>query len=299
METEACDEDLKVQSRTSSPTGDRSVQATRDALTCVDREGSDIWRFDFGPRPGSGVVSHADCEYSLDGTAVWLYRPDVCSGRGDTDRWFALDAATGAVLGDAAIPTSGGHGGTHHVHPDGRDVLLDVGCGQDGSYLFSGRIDQGRMEWSAWPSADAPGWGYQYMTGLSADGRLVLAFDHDGEEVVVYEFATGTALVRIPYAAFGYDLEEDRIETARMFTGRFVDDRTAVVEFQGETSENEEEEGEPEWAAAGLDECTDFIAYHAIDLREGCVIGPCDADGSHAGERSRFRRPEDRPRQGA
>lgn len=100
-----------VQSRALSPSGDHAAIATRDLLACVDRTGNELWRFEFGPVTGREGLSRSDCRYSLDGTVVWLYRPDDYAGRGDIDRWFALHAATGEVIGDAPLPTPGGETG--------------------------------------------------------------------------------------------------------------------------------------------------------------------------------------------
>ena len=273
-----------VQSRALSPSGDHAAIATRDLLACVDRTGNELWRFEFGPVTGREVLSRSDCRYSLDGTVVWLYRPDDYAGRGDIDRWFALHAATGEVIGDAPLPTPGGHGASQFLHPDGIHILLDVGCGQDGSYLFKGWIDQGRMASTPWPSADAPDFGDQRIADVSEGG--VMVFDHEGDEVAFLDFPSGTATWKLPLEDLGYDLETDRLETVCLWSGRYLDGRIAVVELRGETGEAGDDASD--WAAAGLGELEEFTAYQAIDLQERRVIGPADADGSHTGRRPRF-----------
>lgn len=271
--------------------GDRIAISTGEFLVCLDRAGTELWRFDFGPREDAPGSARTNCRFSFDGTVVWLYRPDMYSGHGESDRWFALDAATGAVLGDAALPTVGGHGGHHVVHPDGEHVLLEVGCGQDGCYLFKGRISQGAMEWAPWPVAEDPNQSDQRIGALSPDGRQVMAFEHEDMSVALtavtfLDFPSGTVQWQIPLEDFGFDLETDQIETIFLWDGRYLDDKTALVEFKGETGEIEE--GTPDWAADGLGEWADYRAYQAVDLVERRVIGPADASGAHTGRRPRF-----------
>lgn len=273
-----------AQSRDES--GDRIAIATGDLLACLDTTGTELWRFDFGPRSEAPGGARTNCRFSLDGSAVWLYRPDLYSGRGPSDRWFALDAATGAILGDAALPTVGGYGGHHLVHPDGVHVLLEVGCGQDGAYLFKGRIEQGAMAWAPWPVADDPERSDQRIGALAPDGTQVMAFEYDDKAVTFLDFPSGAAQWRIPLEEFGFDLETDQIETVFLWDGRYLDDTTALVEFKGETGEIEDDT--PEWAEAGLDEWSDYRAYQAVDLVARRVIGPAAADGAHTGRHPRF-----------
>ncbi|MDN3239531.1 hypothetical protein [Glycomyces tritici] len=276
--------DIKAQSRDES--GGRVAIATRDFLVCLDRAGTELWRFDFGPREDGPGSAWSNCRFSRDGAVVWLYRPDMYSGHGPADRWFALDAATGAILGDAALPTVGGQGGHHHLHPDGVHVLLEVGCGQDGSYLFKGRIDQGALDWAPWPVADSPDQCDQRIAALAPDGSQVMAFEYNDTAVTFYGFPSGAVQWQIPMEEFGFDLEADQLETVFLWSGRYVDDTTALVEMKGETGEIEE--GAPDWAADGLEEWTDYRAYQAVDLIERRVIGPADAAGAHTGRRPRF-----------
>jgi outer membrane protein assembly factor BamB len=285
--------DEAVESHAVHPDGTRAVFATRDALVCVDRDGTEVWRFDFSPSSPQAGIAQADCTYSRDGTAVWLYRPDVYAGRGDDDCWFVLDASDGAVIGDAALPTFGGHGASQFVHPDGIHVLVDVGCGQDGSFVFLGRIDDGRLAWRPWPEADDPDFGTQCVVDVSADGRHVMAIEHDGCEVVFYDFATAEARLRIAVEEFGFD--EGGLESVYLTQekSRIIDERIAVVQLYGETGEADEpgelESTSPEWSEAGVGSLSDFVAYQAIDFIDGCIIGPSSVDGVHDGELPEYR----------
>jgi outer membrane protein assembly factor BamB len=295
MATAAVPSDLdgEVESQATAPGGEQTVYATGDLLVSVDRAGTRQWRYEFGPRAEPMGNSRTGCAYAGDGSAVWLYRPDVYAGRGEADRWIALDAATGAVLGEAALPVpGGGQGALHHPHPDGVHMLLDVGCGQDGTYTFLGRIDRGRMDCSPWPGAETPAFGDMSVTDLSADGGRVLAVGFDDGAVSVLDFPSGSVVWRLALADFGFDLEADRLETAFLWDARFLDERTALIEFKGETGEFDEEEdddaNDPDWAASGLGEFEDYAAYQVIDLASRRVLGPADATGARDGDRPRF-----------
>jgi hypothetical protein len=274
-----------VQSRDEAPAGDRIAISTSDFLVCLDRAGVELWRFDFGP--GNGVVGSArtNCRFSLDGNVVWLYRPDLYSGHGETDRWFALDAADGAILGDAALPTVGGHGGSQLIHPDGVHVFLQVGCGQDGCFVFKGWIEGGVTS-VPWPVGEGSDHRDRWIAALSPDGGQIMAFECDDEVVTFRDCASGAVQWQITLQDFGFDLEADRIETIFLWSGRYVGDGIAIVEFKGETGEVDEHA--PDWAAAGIGELDEYRAYAAIDLHARRVLGPAGADGAYTGEHPRF-----------
>ena len=278
----------EIQSQAAGPNGEQAVYATADVLVSVDRNGKERWRYDFGLRRKAMGNSWTNCAYSGDGAVVWLYRPDMYADRGDDDRWIALDAATGAILGEALLPVPGGHGASHHPHPDGVHMMLDVGCGQDGAYTFLGWVDHGRMDWSAWPSPVSPMFGDLSVTGLSADGRRVLAVGFDDRAINILEFPSGTVAWRLDLADFGFDMEDDRLKTAFLWHARFLDERTALITVKGETGELDEDEDKPVWAASGLGEFEDYAAFQVIDIASQRVLGPADATGARDGDRPRF-----------
>ncbi|WP_051806422.1 hypothetical protein [Streptomyces sp. NRRL F-2747] len=57
------------------------------------------------------------------------------AGREQSDQGVAYDADSGAVVARHELETSG-HGGIHLVHPTDGGVYLDVGEGQDGTFIF-------------------------------------------------------------------------------------------------------------------------------------------------------------------
>jgi hypothetical protein len=277
-----------IQSQATSPGGESAVYATEEILVSADRLGTEQWRFEFGPVIDRRGVSLTDCAYSADGAVVWLYLPEMCTGRGVNDRWLTLDAADGTVLDETALTVpGGGQGALHFPHPDGVHMLLDVGCGQDGSYVHLGRTDQGRMICSPWPSAASPTFGELCITDIAADGNRVAATDHAGTEVSVLDFPSGNAELRFTLADFGFDVDADQLSTVFLRNASFLDQKTVLVQFVGETDEPDPDRPAPDWADAGLGEFQDFTAYQVVDLTEQRVIGPADADGAHDGPRPR------------
>ncbi|TDC00988.1 hypothetical protein E1091_03755 [Micromonospora fluostatini] len=131
-----------------APDLSRAVYATPDRVDCVDRAGATVWQLDFPPAATQRPNAHNRCDFSLDGTVVWIYRPDGLARNGadtDTDTWLAVDAGTGHILAQTPLD-SVGHGGEHIAHPDGVHMVLDVGEGQDGTRVYRGRLDGDRIE---------------------------------------------------------------------------------------------------------------------------------------------------------
>ncbi|KXK59094.1 hypothetical protein AWW66_26175 [Micromonospora rosaria] len=59
-----------------APDLSRAVYVTPDRLTCVDRAGATVWQLDFPPAASERANAQHRCDFSLDGTVVWIYRPD-------------------------------------------------------------------------------------------------------------------------------------------------------------------------------------------------------------------------------
>ncbi|WP_125611724.1 hypothetical protein [Actinomadura sp. WAC 06369] len=245
-----------------SPDLEHAVYTTDKELVCVGRDGTPRWRMDFGAAPTPYMNGRASCAFSQNGEVVWLYRPDMAlRGAGHTDQWFALDAATGAVLGQTDLG-SGGHGAFHFAHPDGEHMLLDVGEGQEGSRVYRGRLEGGGISVTeyAWDG----------LFDLSPDGRRMLTVeDVPGtllQQLRVRTFPDGQEEIAVQADSFGYD--EDRHET--FFIGwivGFLDARTAIVSVHGERVTALDEFGDPE-------DFEDFQENYLVDVHVGRVLRP-------------------------
>jgi hypothetical protein len=167
---------------------------------------------------------------SVDGRAVWVYRPDSMAGRGRFDQWVALNAATGAIIAQADLGTVG-HGGEQFRHPDGEQLLLDVGEGQDGSTIFRGALVADRLELVRYP------WGDRCLIDLTPDGSQFMTVHHDQADVAFHTYPGGEATLKLPVEAFGYDPYETYVEWSG---GGYLTADTAIVTLGGEADDEKE-----------------------------------------------------------
>lgn len=221
----------------------RAVYTTLDAAVCVRSDGTEAWRSAFEPPSTEALGHRPSCAFSLDGSVIWIYRPDSMAGRDGCDQWVVLDAATGAGLAGEELDTAG-HGGTHFPHPNGEHVLLDVGEGQDGTSVFRGRLSPGELELFRYP------WNDRCLVALAPDGDGFMTVDHEQEDVAFHAYPDGDVTLRLPVEAFGHDPDDCFVE----WGGGYLTPDTAIVTVGGET------EDEQEW----------FRAYR-VDLRSGQV----------------------------
>jgi hypothetical protein len=229
-----------VQGHALSSTADRLVYAAGDEVVCT---GAAEWRFDLGPRDPKARVAYTGCTFSLDDTVVWIYSPDAMAGRAERrDRWIALDAATGAVRESYDLDCVG-QGGQMIPHPNGDDVLLDVGEGQDGSRTFRVRLGG--------PLSSYP-WHDRVLVDLAPSGRQFMTVDHGQQDVAFHTFPGGEVVVRVPIAP----LEDDPGDAGFEWTGGYLDEATAVVVVAGVAEDDEEEE---------------WWRYNTVDVADGTM----------------------------
>ncbi|MFD4676342.1 hypothetical protein ACFWNN_41935 [Lentzea sp. NPDC058450] len=230
-----------------------AVYTTDNELVCVGRAGDVRWRHAFGAFQEKVLGVRAGCAFSLDGKTVWLFRPDAMGNWNDSqDTWHVLDAATGTVLASAELETVG-HGGAHHVHPNGTDVLIDVGEGQDGVLLFRGRLDGTALEVVPYPWAD------RVLVGIAADGRHFLTIGHEQDTAEFHSYPDGEVVHQVSLADLGYE-EDAWLE----WTGGYLDADTAFVVVGGEHDDEE------------------WFRHHLIDVRTGAHLGTFDAHTPNA-----------------
>jgi hypothetical protein len=236
-----------------APDLSRALYATPNRVTCIDRHGSTLWQLDFEPASSARPNAYNCCDYSLDGTVVWVYRPDAMARSADTDAWLAVDADAGRILARADLG-SVGHGGKHVAHPHGEHMLLEVGEGQDGTRVYRGRLDRGRIGLFEYP------WGNRVLVSVTPDGSHFMTVDHQGADAAFHTYPDGAVVAQIPIGALGRELFEAFVEPI----GGYLDDFTAVVTLAGET-QNEEE----------------WFERYLVDPRTGEVRGRIDVPSAH------------------
>ncbi|WP_394618621.1 hypothetical protein JNUCC0626_05835 [Lentzea sp. JNUCC 0626] len=233
--------------RAVSPDLTQAVYATDNELVCIDQAGVVRWRYAFGMFQEKVLGAWAGCEFSLDGATVWLFRPDAMGHWNDCqDTWLVLDAATGTLLAGAELGTVG-HAGVQHPHPNGTDVLVDVGEGQDGLFLFRGRLTGDTLEVVPYP------WNDRALLDFSPDGHHFMTVDHQQEDVAFHTYPGGEVVHRVSVVDLGF--ERDAAWLA--FTGGYLDADTA---FAATTDEDEEQ-----------------VRHHLIDVHTGTHLGTFDA----------------------
>ncbi|MET9229822.1 hypothetical protein [Lentzea sp. NPDC003310] len=230
-----------------------AVYTSDNDLVCVDRAGAQRWRHEFGTVQEKVRNVRAGCTFSFNGEHVWLFRPDAMGNWNDgDDTWHVLDATTGTLLASADLGTVG-HGGNHHVHPNGTDVLVDVGEGQDGSLLFRGTLRGTSLEVVRYP------WEDRVLVAIAEDGRGFMTVHHEQHDVAFHTYPDGEVVRRVSAADLGHD-EDTWLE----WTGGYLDPDTAFV------------------VAGGEDDGEEWFRHHLVDVRTGAHLGTFDAHAADA-----------------
>ncbi|MEH0822750.1 MULTISPECIES: hypothetical protein [unclassified Micromonospora] len=177
-----------------APDGTSVVYATQTEVACVLADGTVRWQIPLDP-PAHSSIGRADCAFSLDGKQLWLYLPDAMLGRGE-DCWRVLDPADGTLIAETTLPTVG-QGAVHAMHPDGQQVILDVGEGQDGLYLFRGSLDGGRLV------VEPYSWHDQGCAAMAPDGLSFMTLSHEEDEITFWTFPEGQRQLSLTLDAFG------------------------------------------------------------------------------------------------
>jgi hypothetical protein len=159
----------------------------RDSVLLADRDGRVVWHFEHHPWGGSDSESGC-CWISADGRQVWATVP-----RDDgPDLWLVLDAADGRLLASNELQCWAA--GSHPVpYPNGRDVGLSVGEGQDGAEVYWGRWDGSRFAVSRLDSRS------RVLVDVRPSGEQYLTTPHSNADgfVAVHEFPSGRVLARL------------------------------------------------------------------------------------------------------
>jgi hypothetical protein len=214
-------EDEEVLSHAAAPDLNRAVFTTCNKAICIGQDGGMLWRYEFEPHTTQDFPRTA-CIFSLDGTWVWLYRPDAMTSRGP-DLLVVLRADTGEVVARAELD-SVGQGAELVQHPDGRHVMLDVGEGQDGVKLFLAALTDGGIDLRSY------GWDDQVLVDIAPGGWFFMTIDDCRSDVAFRAFPSGEVVLHLPITAFGYEDDDSLMD----WNGGFLSPDIAVVTITGE-----------------------------------------------------------------
>jgi hypothetical protein len=185
----------------------------RERVLLADRHGRIVWQFAHHPWGGSDSES-GSCWVSRNGKYVWATTPTTDG----PDQWVVLDPSTGRALG--ASPLRCYAAGSHPVpHPDGQQVGLSVGEGQDGAEIYWGHWDDNR------PIVERLDDRSRVLIDVRPSGGEYLTTPHSSAEgsIALHEFPSGRVLASLPASAV---LEEDDFFD---FTAGFITEEMLLV----------------------------------------------------------------------
>ena len=168
--------------------------SARSRVVAIDRVGNEAWEV---PHPawGRGDSERGSCWFSADGRYVWAHVPTEDS----PDEWLLIDAGTGGVAGREPLSCHSAGSGMIR-HPDGNQVGLSVGEGQDGSETYFGRVEHGL------PVVERLDDRSRVLVAFSPDGGHFLTMPHSSGPIRLHRVADGAVVASLDPAA---SLDED------------------------------------------------------------------------------------------
>lgn len=261
-----------------SPDAQFVVVCDQRELRAVNADGTVRWRLEHPCWGCAGAIDHrsepacrgidgGSAYVSADGAVVWAH---VVSEWDEDDesgeQLLVLDAATGAVLGSAGL--GGGTAGSGLLlHPDGRQAVLSVGFGQDGSACLLGRWDGTSLTLTEFEDTD------RIAVDLDPDGGLLLTTPHSDRYLALYQVPETNWSVRLAAADVAdhvaanvvADVAADQdVSVGWDYAGAFVDADTFIAVLDTHSPEH-------------------LRAHWLLDRASG-PLGPVAYPGSSAGE---------------
>jgi hypothetical protein len=168
-----------------SPDGLWLGLSARTELRVVNRRGMVFHRFPHNAWEsftGSNCFFDAKCR-------LWYVQPG--DQPGVDDRLSILNPGSGERIAERTIRNPVG---LFYLFPcpDQESVLVDVGCGQDGSYLYLARLDGAELTLAEYPFDDRT-----FSGGFSLDGREFVTGAHAGDALMVHSFPNGHVVASI------------------------------------------------------------------------------------------------------
>lgn len=158
--------------------------SARTELRIVDRRGAVLRRF---PHPAWDAFTGSSCFFDAQGR-LWYIRPyDEATESGVLT---VLDAASGATVSEQEVNSDIGHFGLFPL-PSLDGALIDVSCGQDGSFLHLARLTGAGLTVEDYPFDD------RTMPSLSPGGGEFATGAHSGNAVKVHAFPGGQVIASV------------------------------------------------------------------------------------------------------
>jgi hypothetical protein len=159
--------------------------STRTDLRIVEQHGTVLHRISHRAwDPFTGSCCFLDVKDRL-----WYVQPG--DEPGVSDRLKIVEPHSGETLLEQRIENEIGHFGLFPC-PDHESALIEVGCGQDGSYLYLARLTGAGLTIEQYPFNDRT-----FCGGFAPDGREFVTGAHQGDAVKAHSFPGGQVIASI------------------------------------------------------------------------------------------------------
>lgn len=159
--------------------------STRTEMRLVDRRGAVLRRF---PHHAWDAFTGSSCFFDAQGR-LWYVRPyDDAVENGVLT---VIDPASGVTVFERAIDSDVGHFVLSPL-PDQAGALIDVACGQDGSFIHLARLTGAGLTIEEYPFDDRT-----FCGGFSPNSTEFITGAHSGDAVKVHSFPGGQATASV------------------------------------------------------------------------------------------------------
>ena len=159
--------------------------SARAELRIVNRRGDVIHRLPHDPWE---AFTGSSCFFDAAGR-LWYVRS--YDDAGNDCVLTVLDPVSGTALFEQAIESDIGHFSLSPL-PDYKGALIDVSCGQDGSFLYLAQLTASGLAIKEYPFDDRT-----FSGGFSSDGSEFATGAHQGDTIEVHSFPSGQVTAAI------------------------------------------------------------------------------------------------------
>lgn len=165
--------------------GDWLALSGRTELRIVNRKGALLHCL---PHPPWDTFAGSNCVFDSK-DRLWYVRPG--NEPGTNDKVTIVDPNSGAILTEHTIINEVGYFDLFPC-PDHEGALIEVGCGQDGSFLYLARLTDGGLTVEQYPFNDRTFYG-----GFAPNGGEFATGAHKGDAVNVHSFPSGRVIASV------------------------------------------------------------------------------------------------------